>query len=158
MKWLGVPIMPHHAEFRLVTRQVLEAFKQYGEVNMFLRGLFPLIGFKHCTVKYKRDQRLAGKTKYPLGAMLKFGFEGITSFSVIPLRIASVVGMFVCLFSLLASAWALLAYLFGNSVPGWSSTVLPIYFLGGVQLVFLGLIGEYISAKYILKSKKDRIM
>lgn len=120
MQWLGVPIVPHHAEFRLVTRQVLEAFKQYGEVNMFLRGLFPLIGFKHCTVKYKRDQRLAGKTKYPLGAMLKFGFEGITSFSVIPLRIASVVGMFVCLFSLLASAWGLLTHLFGKSVPGWT--------------------------------------
>ena len=154
MLWLGLPIVPHHAEFRLVTRQVLEAFKQYGEVNMFLRGLFPLIGFKHCTVKYKRDQRLAGKTKYPLGAMLKFGFEGITSFSVIPLRIASVVGMFVCLFSILASAWGLLTHLFGNNVPGWTSTVLPIYFLGGVQLVFLGLIGEYIGKIYLEVKKR----
>ena len=86
--------------------------------------------------------------------MLKFGFEGITSFSVIPLRIASVVGMFVCLFSLLASAWGLLNHLFGNNVPGWTSTVLPIYFLGGVQLVFLGLIGEYIGKIYLEVKKR----
>ena len=154
MQWLGVSIVTHHAEYRLGSRQVLEAFKQYGEVNMFLRGLFPLIGFKHCTVKYKRKQRLAGKTKYPLGAMLKFSFEGITSFSVIPLRVASLVGLFVCFFSLLASAWGFLTHLFGNSVPGWTSIVLPIYFLGGVQLVFLGLIGEYIGKIYLEVKKR----
>ena len=154
MQWLGAPIIPNHAEFRLVTRQVLQAFKNYGEVNMFLRGLFPMIGFKYCTLKYKRDKRFAGKTKYSLGSMLKFGFEGITSFSVLPLRIAFVIGMLVCLFSLIASAWSFLTHFLGNSVPGWTSTVLAIYFLGGVQLVFLGLIGEYIGKIYLEVKKR----
>jgi len=153
MLWFGVQIIPHHAEFRLVSRQVLEAFNQYGEVNIFIRGIFPFIGFKSCKIEYKRDPRFAGKTKYPLKAMLKFGFEGITSFSVVPLRIASVVGAFVCFISLLASAWGILAYLIGNTIPGWTSTVLPIYFLGGVQLIFLGLLGEYIG-KIFLEVKK----
>ena len=153
MLWFGVQIIPHHAEFRLVSRQVLEAFNQYGEVNIFIRGIFPFIGFKSCKIAYKRDPRFAGKTKYPLKAMLKFGFEGITSFSVVPLRIASVVGAFVCFISLLASALGFLTYLIGNTIPGWTSTVLPIYFLGGVQLIFLGLLGEYIG-KIFLEVKK----
>lgn len=153
MLWFGVKIIPHHAEYRLISRQVLEAFKQYGEVNIFIRGIFPFIGFKSCKINYKRDPRFAGKTKYPLKAMLKFGFEGITSFSVIPLRIASVVGASVCFITLLASTWGFITYLTGNSIPGWTSTVLPIYFLGGVQLIFLGLLGEYIG-KIFLEVKK----
>ena len=156
MLWFGVQIIPHHAEYRLISRQVLEAFKQYGEVNIFIRGIFPFIGFKSCKITYKRDPRFAGKTKYPLKAMLKFGFEGITSFSVVPLRIASVVGAFVCFITLLASAWGLITYLTGNTIPGWTSTVLPIYFLGGVQLIFLGLLGEYIGKIFLEVKKRPR--
>ena len=114
MLWFGVQIIPHHAEYRLISRQVLEAFKQYGEINIFIRGIFPFIGFKSCKINYKRDQRFAGKTKYPFKAMLKFGFEGITSFSVVPLRIASLVGAFVCFITLFASAWGVITYLKGD--------------------------------------------
>ena len=156
MIWFGVQIIPHHAEYRLISRQVLEAFKQYGEVNIFIRGIFPFIGFKSCKIMYKRDPRFAGKTKYPLKAMLKFGFEGITSFSVVPLRIASVVGAFVCFITLLASVWGVITYLTGNTIPGWTSTVLPIYFLGGVQLIFLGLLGEYIGKIFLEVKKRPR--
>ena len=156
MLWFGVQIIPHHAEYRLISRQVLEAFKQYGEVNIFIRGIFPFMGFKSCKITYKRDPRFAGKTKYPLKAMLKFGFEGITSFSVVPLRIASVVGAFVCFITLLASAWGVITYLTGNTIPGWTSTVLPIYFLGGVQLIFLGLLGEYIGKIFLEVKKRPR--
>ena len=156
MLWFGVQIIPHHAEYRLISRQVLEAFKQYGEVNIFIRGIFPIIGFESCKVTYKRDSRFAGKSKYPLKAMLKFGFEGITSFSVIPLRIASVFGAFVCLITLLTSAWGVFTYLLGNTIPGWTSTVLPIYFLGGVQLIFLGLLGEYIGKIFLEVKKRPR--
>ncbi len=156
MLWFGVKIIPHHAEYRLVSRKVLEAFKQYGEVNIFIRGIFPFIGFKSCKINYKRDIRFAGKTKYPLKAMLKFGFEGITSFSVVPLRIASVVGAFVCFITLIASAWGFLAYFTDNTIPGWTSTVLPIYFLGGVQLIFLGLLGEYIGKIFLEVKKRPR--
>jgi len=156
MLWFGVQIIPHHAEYRLISRQVLEAFKQYGEVNIFIRGIFPFIGFKSCKITYKRDPRFAGKTKYPLKAMMKFGFEGITSFSVVPLRIASVVGAFVCFITLLASVWGVITYLTGNTIPGWTSTVLPIYFLGGVQLIFLGLLGEYIGKIFLEVKKRPR--
>ena len=156
MLWFGVQIIPHHAEYRLISRQVLEAFKQYGEINIFIRGIFPFIGFKSCKITYKRDQRFAGKTKYPFKAMLKFGFEGITSFSVVPLRIASVVGAFVCFITLLASAWGVITFLKGNTIPGWTSTVLPIYFLGGVQLIFLGLLGEYIGKIFLEVKKRPR--
>ena len=123
---------------------------------MFIRGIFPIIGFESCKVTYKRDPRFAGKTKYPVKAMLKFGFEGITSFSVIPLRIASVFGAFVCFITLLTSAWGFLTYLLGNTIPGWTSTVLPIYFLGGVQLIFLGLLGEYIGKIFLEVKKRPR--
>ena len=156
MLWFGVQIIPHHAEYRLISRQVLEAFKQYGEINIFIRGIFPFIGFKSCKITYKREQRFAGKTKYPFKAMLKFGFEGITSFSVVPLRIASVVGAFVCFITLIASAWGFLAYFTDNTIPGWTSTVLPIYFLGGVQLIFLGLLGEYIGKIFLEVKKRPR--
>ena len=156
MLWFGVQIIPHHAEYRLISRQVLEAFKQYGEINIFIRGIFPFIGFKSCKITYKRDQRFAGKTKYPFKAMLKFGFEGITSFSVVPLRIASLVGAFVCFITLLASAWGVITFLKGNTIPGWTSTVLPIYFLGGVQLIFLGLLGEYIGKIFLEVKKRPR--
>ena len=156
MLWFGVQIIPHHAEYRLISRQVLEAFKQYGEINIFIRGIFPFIGFKSCKITYKRDQRFAGKTKYPFKAMLKFGFEGITSFSVVPLRIASLVGAFVCFITLLASAWGVITFLTGNTIPGWTSTVLPIYFLGGVQLIFLGLLGEYIGKIFLEVKKRPR--
>ena len=156
MLWFGVKIIPHHAEYRLVSRKVLDAFKLYGEVNIFIRGIFPFIGFKSCKITYKRDPRFAGKTKYPLKAMLKFGFEGITSFSVVPLRIASVVGAFVCFITLIASVWGFIAFFTDNTVPGWTSTVLPIYFLGGVQLIFLGLLGEYIGKIFLEVKKRPR--
>jgi glycosyltransferase involved in cell wall biosynthesis len=127
---------------------------QYGEVNLFLRGIFPLIGFNSTTVYYDRQERNAGQTKYPLMKMLGFALEGITSFSVKPLRIVSLIGIFIFFGSVLLSLYSLYSYFFMGTVPGWTSVILPIYFLGGVQILCIGIIGEYLGKIY--KEVKSR--
>ncbi len=148
MKKLGVEIIHNHADFRMITRRVLNAFLKFNENNLFIRATFPMVGFPSCVVYYDRHERKAGKTKYPFRKMLEFAIDGLTSFSVVPLRICSLVGLFVSLLALLMLLWSLVVKIIGGALPGWTSTVAPLYLLGGVQLLFLGIVGEYIGKIY----------
>ena len=156
MKKFGVDIVPNHADFRMVTRRVLNAFLKFPENNLFIRATFPIVGFPSCVVYYDRPERLAGKTKYPFRKMFEFAIDGLTSFSVVPLRICSVVGLLVSLIALLMLSWSLIVKIFGGAIPGWTSTVAPLYLLGGVQLLFLGIVGEYIGKIYTEVKNRPR--
>ena len=149
MHKLGVNLVYNHADFRLLSNQVLHEFGRYREVNLFLRGIFPRMGFTNATVYYDRQDRTAGETKYPFRKMLNLAVNGITSFSNVPLKIITYVGFLVFIGSLLASFWVIFVILTGRNAPGWASITLPIYFLGGVQLLALGILGEYISRIYL---------
>jgi len=148
MKKFGVSIIPHHADFRMITRRVLNAFLKFQENNLFIRATFPIVGFPSCVVYYDQPERLAGKTKYSFRMMLEFSINGLTSFSVVPLRICSMVGIVVSLFALLMLLYSIVVKIIGGAIPGWTSTVAPLYLLGGVQLLFLGIVGEYIGKIY----------
>ena len=148
MKKLGAEIISNHADFRMITRRVLNEFLKFNENNLFIRATFPMVGFPSCVVYYERTERKAGKTKYPFRKMLEFAIDGLTSFSVVPLRICSLVGLFVSLLALLMLLWSLVVKIIGGALPGWTSTVAPLYLLGGVQLLFLGIVGEYIGKIY----------
>ena len=157
LRLLGVEVVPDHAEFRLMGRAVLRALAEYPESNLFLRGLVPQLGFRAAQVSYDRQQRLAGDTKYPLGRMLGLGIDGITSFSAVPLRMIAALGGLLFLVSMGVSAWVLIVKLFtDHAVPGWASTTLPIYALGGVQLLSLGLVGEYVAKIYMEVKRRPR--
>ena len=148
--WMGAQTVFNHADYRLMTRRAIEALRQFGEVNLFLRGIVPLIGYKTAIVEYDRAARFAGESKYPFKKMLALSIDAITSFSVVPLRIISVIGFLVSVGSMAVTGWALWITLIANkALPGWASTVLPIYFLGGVQLLALGVIGEYVGKIYL---------
>lgn len=149
MALVGVDIVFNHADYRLMSRQAISFLSEYGEVNIFLRGLIPLIGLRSAIVEYDRAERFAGESKYPLKKMLSFAWQGITSFSTAPLRFITIVGIVIAISSVVLSLWALMERLFtSNALPGWTSTVVPMYFLGGVQLLSLGIIGEYVSKIY----------
>lgn len=154
MMIMGVEIIYNHADFRLASSRVIQALAQYREVNLFLRGIFPAMGFKTAVVEYDRKERLAGTTKYPLKKMMSFAWDGMTSFSISPLRIVTITGFIVFLISLILSIYVLSTYLSGKAIVGWVSTVLPMYFLGGIQLLCIGIIGEYIGKIY--KEVKNR--
>ncbi|MBS1254283.1 MAG: putative glycosyltransferase YkoT [Deltaproteobacteria bacterium] len=156
MKKLGVEIINNHADFRMFTRRVLNAFLNFNENNLFIRATFPIVGFPSCVVYYDRPERLAGETKYPLRKMFEFAIDGLTSFSVIPLRICSGVGLLVSLLALLMLFWSIVVKIIGGAIPGWTSTVAPLYLLGGVQLLFLGIVGEYIGKIYTEVKKRPR--
>jgi polyisoprenyl-phosphate glycosyltransferase len=150
MKTLKVDIIFNHADFRLLSRRAIVALSEYNEVNLFLRGIVRLLGYKNVIVEYDRSERFAGDSKYPLRKMLSFAWQGITSFSTAPLRIITTLGIVVSLGSLALAIWGLFISLFTNSaLPGWASTVVPIYFIGGIQLLSLGIIGEYIAKIYL---------
>lgn len=147
---MGVDIVFNHADYRLLSRRALDALKQYDESNLFLRGIIPQLGFRTAVVYYDRAERFAGESKYPLRKMLAFAWEGITSFSAAPLRLITGLGMLISLSSFLIALWAVWVRLFSESaVPGWASTVVPLYFLGGVQLLCTGIIGEYLAKIYM---------
>ena len=148
MALMGIDMVYNHADYRLVSRRAIEELSRFREVNLFLRGIFPCLGFKTASVYYKRKKRTAGETKYPLKKMIAFAFEGITSFSIAPMRLVTLIGAIVSVFSLGMGFWALIAVFSKKVVPGWASTVIPIYFLGGIQLLSLGIIGEYIGKIY----------
>jgi glycosyltransferase involved in cell wall biosynthesis len=157
LKTLGVDVVFNHADYRLMSRATIEALKQYGEVNLFLRGIIPQLGFKTATVFYKRAERYAGESKYPLRKMLGLAWDGLTSFSSSPLRWITAFGFVISLLSFSFGGWALAATLiFNAAIPGWASTVIPMYFLGGVQLLSLGIIGEYISKIYLETKRRPR--
>ncbi len=149
MAALGATKGHNHADFRLMSRRAIDALSNFEEINLYLRGIVPLIGFRHSYVEYERQERQAGTTKYSLAKMLSLGLEGITSFSIKPLRIITAIGLCISLASVFLTIWALyVKFHNSNAVPGWASTVLPIYFIGGVQLFSIGVIGEYVGKIY----------
>lgn len=157
MKLMGVDVVYNHADYRLTSKRVLEEFENYKEVNLFLRGIFPLIGFQSDTVYYERNERFAGESKYPLKKMLNFAFDGITSFSVRPIRFIATTGFFLSFISFLYLLFVLISKFLGGSVAsGWSSIVALICFFGSVQIFCIGLIGEYISKIYLETKARPR--
>jgi glycosyltransferase involved in cell wall biosynthesis len=157
LRLLGADIVPNHADYRLMGRAAIEALRGYGEVNLFLRGILPQLGFRSTSVFYERGVRVAGESKYPLGKMIRLALDGITSFSAVPLRLIAGLGGLVCFFSLLMTLWVLFIRLFtARALPGWASTTVPIYFLGGIQLLCMGIIGEYVAKIYAETKSRPR--
>ncbi|MBX9965087.1 MAG: glycosyltransferase family 2 protein [Burkholderiales bacterium] len=157
MNWFGAESIFNHADFRLMSRRALEALRRYDEVNLFLRGLVPLLGYRTDIVEYERGERFAGESKYPLRKMIAFALEGVTSFSVVPLRVITFVGFAVFGLTLIISIWVLWVRLFSEeAVPGWASTVLPLYFIGGVQILCIGIVGEYLGKTYQEVKRRPR--
>jgi glycosyltransferase involved in cell wall biosynthesis len=149
MQFMQVQVIDDHADYRLMSRRAVEALKMFKEVNLFLRGIVPLIGFRSSIVYYDRAERFAGSSKYPLMKMLAFAMDGITSFSTMPLRMITTIGILTFLATLLMSLWILFVRLFTDrAIPGWASTVLPMYFLGGIEILCVGIIGEYLGKIY----------
>ncbi len=147
MKLLGVDVVYNHADYRLMSRRALETLSEYREVNLFLRGIVPLLGYKSDIVYYDRSERFAGESKYPLKKMLAFALDGITSFSIKPMRIISFLGALVSIFSIVGLIYAFVSYLLG-AVKGWTAIIASIWLLGGIQMLCLGVIGEYIGKIY----------
>jgi polyisoprenyl-phosphate glycosyltransferase len=159
LRKFDVDIVPDHADFRLMSRRALDALHTFREVNLFLRGIIPMLGFRTAVVAYDRQSRFAGESKYPLRHMLKLAFEGIFSFSSTPLKWISVIGMILSLASVGFGIWAILIRFTTNlAIPGWASTVIPMYFLGGLQLMALGIIGGYLSRIYSETKQRPRFI
>jgi len=157
MRALGAESVHNHADYRLMSRRAIESLKQYREVNLYLRGIIPLLGFRSEVVYYTRATRFAGKSKYPLRKMVALALEAITSFSVVPLRLITCLGFAVFLGTMVISLWAAWIRFFSNeTVPGWTSVVLPMYLLGGVQIFCIGMLGEYIGKTYIEVKRRPR--
>ena len=153
---MGAEVVFNHADYRLMSARVLEEFARFREVNLFLRGMVPLVGFPSATVSYERHERLAGESHYPLSKMLALAFDGITSLSNKPIRIITGAGIVVSLVSFIGVIWAIVCAAMGSSVAGWASTVCIVCFMGGVQLVCLGVIGEYIGKIYMETKARPR--
>lgn len=148
MKLMGVDIVQNHADYRLMSKRALEGLSQFKEVNLFLRGIVPLIGYRYSVVTYERSERFAGESKYPLKKMLAFAFDGITSFSVKPIRFITALGFLIFLGSIVALIYSLVVNILGHTVSGWTSLVCSIWMIGGIQLLSLGIIGEYVGKIY----------
>ena len=158
MKLLGVDIVYNHADYRLMSKRALDALEEFEEVNLFLRGIVPLIGYKSDVVLYERNERFAGESKYPLKKMLSFAFEGITSFSVKPIKLILNIGLIMFTTSLLFLIYFIALWCLGKTVEGWATIVVSIWMLGGVQLLCLGVIGEYIGKIYIETKKRPKFI
>ena len=148
MKVMGVDIVFNHADYRLMSRRAVEGLAEFKEVNLFLRGVVPQIGYSWTTVEYERARRFAGESKYPFKKMLAFALDGITSFSIKPMRLILFLGGIIFVFSIIALLWALVARMTGHTVSGWTSLMCSIWMIGGIQLLSLGVIGEYIGKIY----------
>ena len=153
---MGAKVIFNHADFRLMSRRALEAFSLYKETNIFLRGMVPMIGYKSDIVTYERSERLAGESKYPLKKMLALAWEGITSLSIQPIRIITWAGLVIFLISLVMIIYSLISYFVGAAVSGWASTLCSIWALGGLQLLAIGIIGEYIGKIYLEAKRRPR--
>lgn len=149
LETMGAEVVFNHADYRLVSSKALDGLSQFQEKNLYLRGIFPLIGFKSSTVEYQRHERLAGKTHYPLRKMAALAVDGVTSLSVKPLRIITVLGLIISVISFIGTIWAFVMHCIGSTVDGWASVTCIVCFLGGIQLVSLGVIGEYIGKIYM---------
>ena len=158
MKIMGVNIVFNHADYRLMSKRVLENLTEFKEVNLFLRGIIPLIGFESDVVYYERNERFAGESKYPLSKMLSFAINGITSFSIKPLRIITIIGFITVLISFIAFIYIILSFFIGNEFPerGWASIMCSIWFIGGIQILAIGVIGEYIGKTYFETKSRPR--
>lgn len=146
---MGVESIYNHADYRLMSSRVISALSDFKEVNLYLRGILPLIGFKSTVVNYKRTERIAGESHYPFSKMLGLAVDGITSLSIKPIRLVTLLGLIVTMLGLVLIGWVLYNHLIGNTVSGWSSTYIVVCFMGGVQLVSLGVIGEYVGKIYL---------
>lgn len=156
MAMMGVKTVYNHADFRLMSGRAVKEFSRYQENNLFLRGMMPLIGYRTDSVYYDRKERVAGESKYPLKKMIALAFDGISSFSVKPISLILGVGMFIIFTSMAAAVYALISYFSGHVVPGWTSLILSIWFLGGLQLLAVGLVGQYIGKIYIEVKHRPR--
>lgn len=156
MEKMGVDVVYNHADYRLTSKKVLDNFENFKEVNLFLRGIFPLIGFKSDIVYYERAERFAGESKYPLKKMLNFAWDGITSFSVKPIRLLLSLGIIIFIISLLVTIYCLISKLTGNTVPGWTFLACSIWIMGGIQMISLGVIGEYVGKVYCETKARPR--
>ena len=156
MQMLGVDIVFNHADYRLMSKRAVEGLAQFGEVNLFLRGIVPQIGYPWTTVEYVRAERFAGESKYPLKKMLSFAFDGITSFSVKPMRLILAVGLLAFIVSVCMLLWAVIAKIMGNTVAGWTSLMGSIWLAAGIQLLSLGIVGEYIGKIYSETKQRPR--
>jgi glycosyltransferase involved in cell wall biosynthesis len=156
MRFLGADIVPDHADFRLIGKDALGTLSEYTEVNLFLRGIVPLLGYKTGAVYYDRKERFAGESKYPLGKMLAFAFEGITSFSIKPVRIITSLGALIFTVSLAMILYSVIQYFRGNTVSGWSSMICSLWGIGGLILLGLGVVGEYIGKIYLETKRRPR--
>lgn len=153
---MGAEVVFNHADYRLVSSRVLQEFSNFKEVNLFLRGMFPLVGFKSTSVFYERHERIAGESHYPLSKMISLALDGITSLSIKPIRLITWIGILVALFSFIGVCWSVIENLLGRTVNGWSSTVSIICFLGGIQLISIGVIGEYVGKIYLETKARPR--
>ncbi len=158
MKLMGVDMVYNHADFRLMSRAALHALSQFEERNLFLRGMVPLIGFKSDKVYYDRGERFAGESKYPLKKMISFAFDGITSFSINPIRLISAIGVIACVISVIMAIYAIVQKILGHVNVGWTSVICSIWFLGGLQMLGIGLIGEYIGKMYKEVKRRPRFI
>lgn len=158
MNKLGVEMVYNHADYRLLSKRALEALLSFGEVNMFLRGMVPMLGFKTATVEYERGVRVAGESKYPLKKMIAFAIEGITSLSNRPIRYVTFLGLLCALLGVAMGVYVLVSLFSGHSVAGWSSIMMSIWLLGGLQLVALGLIGEYVGKIYMETKRRPKFI
>lgn len=158
LRALGVEIVENHADYRLMSKRALNALSEFHEVNLFLRGIVPLIGFRTSVVKYERNERFAGESKYPLKKMLAFAIDGVTSFSVKPIRLITWLGVTIFCLSVLSLAWILADKLLGRTVSGWATLMGSIWALGGIQLLCLGILGEYISKIYQETKQRPRFL
>jgi polyisoprenyl-phosphate glycosyltransferase len=159
LRRLGVEIIPDHADFRLLSREALQALASYPEANLFLRGLIPQLGSRSAKVYYDRQARVAGETKYPFRKMFGLAVDGVTSFSAVPLRIIAGLGAVIFLMSIAVTLWIIFVRVFtDHAAPGWASTTLPIYALGGIQLLSLGVVGEYVAKIYLEAKRRPRFL
>ena len=156
MKFFGVDIVYNHADYRLMSRRVLGELAQYGEVNLFLRGLVPLVGFPSGVVEYERRERFAGTSKYPLKKMLSFALDGVTSFSIKPIRFITGLGLLIFAVSILMLLYFLIVHWTGHTVAGWTSIMVSVWAIGGLQLLAIGVIGEFIGKTYLETKRRPR--
>lgn len=158
MKAMSADIVFNHADYRLMSRRALQGLFEFNEVNLFLRGLVPLVGYKYSSVYYERSERIAGESHYPLKKMLAFAFDGITSLSIKPIRIITGLGFLVSLASVIGIIYSVISLILGNAITGWTSMTCAIFFMGGIQLLCLGVIGEYIGKIYNETKRRPRFI
>lgn len=158
LRMLGADVVYNHADYRLMSQRALDALAEYREVNLFLRGMIPMIGYQSAQVSYERKERTAGESKYPLKKMIALAFEGLTSLSTKPLRLISLLGFFIFAFSVLIGIYSLVRHFTGNTVIGWTSIVLSIWAVGGLLLLSIGIVGEYVGKIYMETKERPRYL